>query len=163
MTDMNMTDTNMTDTNMTKDMTLTCTLVPESLRTSITADLFGAYFPLQLEPFVFSMASRLSEDYSGGYWNFYQLGNGGFYMAPEGMSSDGVAPDSAGSFQVTSLNGHEGMMSADALGITACLFAYSHMSFGEGVFAETCAEQYHLLREFVFSHSEAGEIFRAID
>ncbi len=149
----------MIETNMTNDMTLTCTLVPDHLRTSITADLFGAYFPLQLEPFVFSMASRLSEDYSGGYWNFYHLGNGGFYMTPQLVACDGKGKR----YQVVSLNGHEGMMSADALGITACLFAYSHLSFGEGDFAETCAEHYHLLREFVFSHAEAGEIFRVID
>ncbi len=93
-------------TEMTNNMTLTCTLVPESLRTSITADLFGAYFPLQLEPFVFSMASRLSEDYSGGYWNFYQLGNGGFYMAPQLVACDGKGKR----YQVVSLNGHEGML-----------------------------------------------------
>ena len=41
--------------------------VPDAQRSNHTADLFGAYFPLQLEPFVFWMASRLSEDYGGGY------------------------------------------------------------------------------------------------
>jgi hypothetical protein len=132
---------------------ITSTLVPESLRTTVTADLFGAYFPLQLEPFVFSMASRLSEDYSGGYWNFYQLSNGGFYLAP----------DSDGRFQVTSENGSECFMTADALGITACLFAYSHLSFGQGDYAETCATHYHLLREYMMAHDEAGNILRVID
>ena len=48
------------------------------------------------------MASRLSEDYGGGYWEFYTLGNGGFYMAI----------DSEGQFQVISPNGWEGFMSA---------------------------------------------------
>jgi hypothetical protein len=132
---------------------ITRTLVPEHLRTTVTADLFGAYFPLQLEPFVFSMASRLSEDYSGGYWNFYTLSNGGFYLAP----------DSSGRFNVASENGYECFMSADALGIADCLFAYSHLSFGQGDFAETCAEKFHLLREFVFAHAEAGNILRVID
>jgi len=128
-------------------------LVPEHQRINLIADLIGAYFPLQLEPAIFSFASQLSEDYSGGYWNFYTLSNGGFYMAP----------DSTGRFQVVSLNGHECMMSADALGITSCLFAYSHLSFGQGDFSETCAEHYHLLREYAFTHAEAGNIFRAID
>ena len=68
------------------------------------------------------MASRLSEDYGGGYWLFYTLDNGGFYMAP----------DSDGKFQVISPNGWEGFMSADAFGITVCLFAYSNLSFGVG-------------------------------
>jgi hypothetical protein len=132
---------------------ITATLVPDDQRTRTTADLFGTYFPLQLEPFVFSMASQLSEDYSGGYWDFYQLGNDGFYMAPH----------SVGRYQVSSLNGNECFMTADALGITACLYAYSHLSFGQGDFAETCAEQYHRLREYVFVHSEAGNILRIID
>ena len=133
---------------------ITSTLVPEHLRTTVTADLFGAYFPLQLEPFVFSVSSQLSEDCCGGYWNFYNLTNGGFYMAPDGRDKR---------YQVISLNGHECFMSADALGITACLYAYSHLSFGQGDFAETCAEHYHLLRAFSFGHAEAGDIFRIID
>lgn len=129
------------------------TLVPEHLRSEVTADLFGAHFPLQLEPFIFSIASQLSEDYSGGYWDFYQLGNGGFYMAPE----------HAGRFQVGSPNGSECFMSADALGITACLYSYSHLSFGNGDMAGKCAEQYHLLRGYVFAHPEADSILRIID
>ena len=128
-------------------------LVAEDQRTLVTADLFGVYFPLQLEPFVFSMASRLSEDYGGGYWLFYTLDNGGFYMAP----------DSDGQFHVISENGWEGFMSADAFGITVCLYAYSQLSFGAGEFAETCAEQYHLLREYMMDHAEAGAVLRAVD
>lgn len=122
-------------------------------RINITADLFGAYFPLRLEPYVFSVTSQLSEDYSGGYWQFFNVGNGGFYMAP----------DSDRKFQVISENGYEGFMSADALGITGCLYAYSHLSFGEGDFSDTCARQYHLLRDYMFEHPEAKEILRAID
>lgn len=132
---------------------ITCTLVPEHLRPTVTADLFGSYFPLQLEPFIFSMASQLSEDYSGGYWDFYQISNGGFYLAP----------DSAGRFQVSSPNGSECFMSADALGIAVSLFAYSHLSFGQGDFAEICAEHYHLLREFMMAHAEASNILGIID
>lgn len=133
--------------------TITRQLVAEEQRTNVTADLFGVYFPLQLEPFIFSMASRLSEDYGGGYWLFYTLGNGGFYMAP----------DSDSKFQVVSPNGWEGFMSADAFGIAVCLFAYSNLSFGSGQFAKTCAEQYHLLREYMMDHGEAGAILGATD
>ena len=132
---------------------ITAKIVPESQRAILTADLFGAYFPLQLEPFVFSMASRLSEDYGGGYWLFYTLDNGGFYMAP----------DSAGQFQVVSENGYEGCMSADAFGIATCLFAYSNLSFASGQFAETCGEHYHLLREYMMDHAEEGVILAVID
>lgn len=135
------------------DTTISRQLVADDQRTKITADLFGVYFPLQLEPFVYAITSKLSEDYSGGFWHFYQLGNGAFYMAP----------DSDGQFQVASENGHECFMSGDALGITACLYAYSHLSFGQGDFTETCAQHYHLLREYMFEHAEARDILSAID
>ena len=133
--------------------TISRQLVADDQRTNITADLFGVYFPLQLEPFLYAITSKLSEDYSGGYWHFYHLGNGGFYMAP----------DSAGKFQVAGENGHECFMSGDALGMTAFLYAYSHLSFGQGDFADVCAQHYHLLREYMFEHPEARDILRAID
>ena len=115
-------------------------LVPEARRMDHTAELFGPDFPMRLEPTVFAMAERLSADYRGGYWLFYALSNGGFYMAP----------DSQANFAVRCENGFEGQLSADALGITACLYAYSTLSFGgtKG-FAEACAEHYHLLREYM--------------
>lgn len=127
--------------------------VPDDRRINITADLFGAYFPLRLEPFVYGITSKLSDDYSGGYWQFYTLSNGAFYMSP----------DSDGRFAVISENGFECFMSADALGITACLYAYSHLSFGEDEFSETCARQFHSLREYMLDHHEARSILGAID
>jgi hypothetical protein len=128
-------------------------LVPEHQRSSHVAKLFGHHFPLRLEPFVFAITERLAKQYSGGYWSFFALCNGGFYMAPQ---SDTM-------FNVSCENGFEGKLSADALGITACLYAYSNLSFGGGEFAQKCAQQYHLLRDYAMDHSEVGAIFGAID
>ena len=133
--------------------TITSQQVADDRRVNITADLFGVYFPLRLESFVYAMTSKLSDDYGGGYWPFYTLSNGGFYMAP----------DSDDQFQVISENGHECFMSADALGITVCLYAYSHLSFGDDEFSDKCARQYHLLRDYMFNHPEARSILGAID
>ena len=125
----------------------------ESERADYVHQLFGPAFPLKLEPTIFTMADMLAEDYNGGFWQFYVFANGGFYMAP----------DVDRGFEVSCENGFEGTLSADALGITACLYSYSHLSFGEGDFAETCAEQYHLLREYAMDHPEAGAILAACD
>lgn len=122
-------------------------------RISHTARLFGLNFPMRLEPAIFNFAGNQSAEYDGGFWEFYKLSNGGFYMAP--------APEQQ--FSVSAENGYEGSMSGDALGITACLYAYSHLSFGDGAFAETCAEHYHLLREWMLEHAETGVILQAID
>ena len=115
--------------------------------------IFGVHFPLRLEPVIFTFADRLSRDYAGGYWHFYALGNGGFFMAPE---SDAL-------FTVHADNGFQGKMSAEAFGITACLYAYSNLSFGDGELAEECAKQFHLLREYMLDHPEVGAILAAID
>jgi len=127
-------------------------LVPEADRVNFVHGLFGLHFPLCLEPTVFNMAGMLAKDYCGGYWQFYALSNGGFYMAPD-----------AHAFEVVCENGYVGQLSGEALGITACLYAFSHLSFGGDVFAEVCAEHYHLLREYALGHPEARGILAAID
>lgn len=133
---------------------VSATLIPEQFRITHTAKLFGIHFPMQLEPFVYSMADSLCEEYQGGYWNFLVLSNDCFLMCPHSDVPFKVSCDS---------NGFEGELSAEAFGIVCCLYAYSHLSFGEGEFAQTCAEHYHLLREYMLEHPEAGQILRAID
>jgi hypothetical protein len=75
-----------------------------------------------------------------------------------------MAPCSDILYEVCCDNGFEGKLSEDALGITACLYAYSHLSFSNNeAFAEVCAKHYHFLREFMLEHAEATSILRAID
>ena len=125
----------------------------DTLRVTYTANLFGVHFPFKLEPTIYGMADRLAPAYNGGYWHFYGLSNGSFYMAP----------DSETTFDVCCENGFDGKLSPDALGITACLYAFSSLSFGVGEFAQVCAEKYQQLREFSMEHAEARAILRATD
>jgi hypothetical protein len=128
--------------------------VPDHLRIQHTAALFGMNFPLKFEPVVYTITGNIVEEYDGGYWEFYELSNGGFYMAPHSDTP----------FNVSCENGFEGVLSADALGIAACLYAYSHLSFsGKSGFDETCARQYHWLRDYMLEHAEAAAILGAID
>ena len=138
---------------MTITPTISCQRVTDDRRVNHVHEVFGFHFPMQLEPVIYSFAGKLSEDYTGGYWQFYSLSNRGFYMAPD---DDHI-------YRVACENGFHGQLSAGALGITACLYAYSHLSFGDGAFTETCAQHYHWLREYMFEHPEAREILRAID
>lgn len=127
--------------------------VPEDQRMAVVARLFGIHFPLKLEPVVYGITERMAADYHGGFWGFYTLSNGGFYMAPD---EDRV-------FHVTCDNMYVGDLSADALGIAACLYAYSHLSFSDGQFARVCACHYHRLREYMLEHSEVKEILQATE
>ena len=131
---------------------VTARLVPDTDRVQHTAKAFGSTFQ-RLEPAIFDMAGRLAAEYNGGYWLFYALSNGGFYMAPRSDTT----------FIVSSENGFEGELSADAFGIVCCLYSFSHLSFGGDAFADLCANQYHLVREYMFQHPEVRSILRAID
>ena len=128
-------------------------LVPEDRRTAIAERYFGIHFPLKLEPVIFGITDRIARDYTGGYWDFYTLSNGGFY----------IAPASDEHFEIACLNQYKGTLSADALGITACLYAYSNLSFENGRFARVCSCHYHRLREYMFEHPEVKEILQATD
>jgi hypothetical protein len=130
-----------------------CKPIPEARRAAYAHKVFGSAFSFIVEPTIYSMASMLSPDYRGGMWLFTGLCPTGFFMFP----------DSDAMFRVVSPNGYEGEMSAEALGITACLYAYSHLSFGDGPLAGVCAEQYHLVRDYAMDHPEVREIFAAID
>ena len=94
---------------------------------------------------------NLCADYSGGYWEFFDLSNGGCYLAP-----------SFGSFSLTSPNGFEATVSADVAGLIAALYAFSTLSF-EFRSAEVFADRYHQLREFALEHASARDILAAID
>ena len=134
--------------------TITRKEISSSQRIKHTADLFGIRFPVNIEPAIYSIAGNIATEYDGAYWEFYSLSNGGFYMAPSLTKL----------YQVSCINGYEGSLSADALGITACLYAYSHLSFSSNTaFAEICANHYHWLRVYMLEHTEACAILSAID
>ena len=130
-------------------------LVPEDQRLAVVEQLFGIHFPLRTEPVIYGQTGKMTQgQYRGGYWHFYTLDNGGFYMAPEGDQTYLVSCD----------NYWQGELSADALGIVACLYAYSHLSFSRyQAFAQICAQHYHFLREFMMDHAEVAAILGAID
>ena len=133
--------------------TITRTLIAEEDRLTHTASLFGHHFPLHFEPLVYVTADSLSSDYRGGYWDFFELSNSGFYMAPSGDPT----------FNVRCENGFEGELSADAFGVTACLYGFSRLSFSGMLIADACAGQYHRLWEYALGHAEVEGILGACD
>jgi hypothetical protein len=113
---------------------------------------FGRHM-LTVEDAVYTFMCHLVDQYTGGFWHFYELSNGGGYLAPE-MGTEKVMVRVDG-------NGFSGEMSAEAAGITACLFALSHLSFQ--VHTDTISNHFYQLREFALEHPERRAIFAAID
>ncbi len=95
--------------------------------------------------------AELNHHCQGGCWQFYELSNGGFCMSP---------PQGTYELRIDG-NGFAGRMSADAAGITVCLFAFSHLSFDYPI--ELFTQHFHWLRDFAAEHAEARVIFAAID
>ena len=133
---------------MTSQTTVTRTLVPEDQRLAITEKLFGVHFPTAIGAGHLHHHRADGQGLHGGYWEFYTLSNGGFYMAPSERSH--LSRDMPEQF--------EGDLSADALGITACLYAYSNLVFHRRrTFARDMHDHYHWLREYMMEHPEVGD------
>lgn len=124
--------------------------VPEHARIGTLPRHFGMHM-LTVEGRIYDLLSQFCASYDGGIWRFYELSNGGFYMSP---------PDDSYELIVDG-NGFRGRLSADAAGITVCLFAFSHLSFEYTT--DIFSRHYHCLLEYAKDHAEAGLIFAAID
>ena len=130
---------------------ITANLVPENLRPHFLPRHLGSLM-LKGEFLVYGWLEKLSKDYGGGLWNFYDLSNGGFYIAPRDEKRFKI--DVSGNY-------FSGEMSADAAGIVASLFAQCDLANRYG--DDKLIDQYHWLRDFAIEHVESGLIMRAID
>lgn len=128
------------------------TLLPEESRMGFLPAFFGEEHMMNGEGLIFCWMRNLSEDYNGGFWNYYTLSNGGFYMAP--------ATEKTFRVRVAG-NWFDGELSADVAGIVATLYAVCELANRTG--SDRIVDQYHLLRDYAGEHPEAGQIFAAID
>ena len=133
---------------------ITAERVEERKRTSFLFELCKRELEaLHFEHLVYAWMGKLSS-YTGGYWDFYKLSNGGGYMAL--VKEDTVT--------INSTNGFSFEMSSDAAGIVVTLFAMSHASeIFQGGARDSMIDQYHNLLDYIEFHPEAAKIYGAID
>jgi len=107
---------------------------------------------IQYEALVYDHMRKASKQYDSGYWEYYTLSNGGFYMElQEGER-----------FEMECLsNYYHGEMSAEAASIAVNLCVQN--VFAWQVDAEKFSEAFHFLRDYAGQHAEAREIFGFID
>lgn len=130
---------------------ITATKVADDARENFFVNYLDQYFLLG-ELAIYNVLSSLSEDYNGGYWEFYDLSNGGFYIAP--ITTKNFRIECTGNY-------YSGTLSADASGIVATLYALNDLACRTE--NEKIIDLFHALRDFVDTHAEAGKIFQAID
>lgn len=128
-------------------------VVPEHERQDFWRRHFGTVPPwLSPELTILSWFSRLCREYSGGYWHFYTLSNGGVFMAPDSQETYDLYCKS---------NGNRATLGAEAAGIAACLMTYSHLSFVTA--RGDMAEHYYRLRDYALRHPESRDILTLTD
>lgn len=128
-------------------------LVPEHHRETFLPTLFGLQQLIIAENTLYNLMGWLSpQDYGGGLWDFYDLEGKPLFLAPTSKSRYRIACET---------NGYEGEVSAEAAGIIATLFTFSHLSFKYQ--SDLLAEGYARLYAYAADHPEASEIFQAID
>lgn len=108
---------------------------------------------LRFEQQVYREIGELAAAYNGGYWRFYDLSNGGCYIAPASEPLQLTQPS----------NGFDATVSADAAGIIATLYALSSLAFHLHEQTDVFSKHYQRLRDFALQHGEAAQILAAID
>ncbi|MDR4466399.1 MAG: antirestriction protein [Nitrospira sp.] len=133
---------------------IVATLVPEKDRLEFLPRHFGMHM-LTVENCLYTQFAKLCPTYTGGYWHFYDLSNGGCYLAPSHVKYHLIHAD----------NFFDATVSGEAAGIIVSLFTFSHVSFllEDDPLGPRIAQSFHLLRDFAGDHPEASLIFRAID
>jgi hypothetical protein len=130
---------------------IVATIVPDAQRMAFLPRKLPRFYR-RIEPLVFRFMGLLDATYEGGYWEFVDLSNGGFYLR---LLRTGLAELSWDG------NGFSGSLSQDAAGIVASLFALNHLCNSTEQPAHV--DLYFHLRDFAGDHPEAGLIFDAID
>lgn len=88
-------------------------------------------------------------------FNYYELSNGGYFVAPKGETIQTEAP-----------NDFAADMSCEAAGLVVCLYAYSHLAYEigpQGGWHEHLTNQYLALRSYAVDHPESALIFSSVD
>lgn len=141
------------------DNKIILSIIPQEERFSFLPSMFGNKSFMEGEAMVYDHMSRFCADYTGGYWQYARLSNGGCVMLPE-MDEKHVR------FCITD-NFHESVMTPEAAGIACCLYVLSHLSFAlyekKPDECELVSERFHQLRDFALEHPERELILDAID
>jgi len=131
--------------------TIKATIVSPKNRKNFLPKHFGKFF-FMAENSIYHSLETMSSNYRGAFWNFFELSNAGFYMAPD---LDYLLEISVQG------NGFQDKLSADAAGIVSTLCIINALCWKTE--SDDLATKYHLLLDFSEQHPEAAKIFAAID
>ncbi len=135
---------------------ITATVCAIGERLEFLPKFFGRGYVLA-ESTLYRVMRWLCNEYDGGYWDYFTLDNGGFFMAPSDAGKTwAVGVDS---------NGWRGEMGSEAVGIVATLFTIGALAqkMAHTPKGASLADGYYALRDYAAQHAESRAIFGAID
>lgn len=139
------------NTTVITNASITTNVLPGHLRSGALPKRFPGLF-LIYEMTTYNYMGKFAESYSGGYWEYINLSNGGFYMSLKSTARFRLTVDS---------NGFVGEMSADGASLVANLYTLCHLANQHKL--DHLIQMYHALRDYAVEHPEAGLILGAID
>lgn len=136
------------------DTLMQATVVPLSARSNFWQTYFGTVKGFAtFEVVIFTIMGQFCDEYTGGYWEYCTLPNGGAFIYPD-----------LGHEKLTLFNMHnanEASLSPEAAGVAVCLMLYSQWSFRTE--SELLVERFYQLRDYAIQHAESSAIFHFID
>lgn len=126
-------------------------LCTDDERLSFTSELFGLVLMLRGESLVLGVHHQMTGRISSGHWDYFKLTNHGLYLAPGKDELQPITWDP---------NGLDVVLTSDASGIVATLFALNtmHQEFGDW----QSAVLFEYLEDFAREHAESQKIFRIL-
>ncbi|EMD1719434.1 MULTISPECIES: antirestriction protein [Providencia] len=129
-------------------------IVPLSARSNFWPTHFGTIKGFAtFEVVIFTIMGQFCEEYTGGYWEYCTLTNGGAFIYPD------LGPEKLTLFNMH--NGNEAKLNPEAAGVAVCLMLYSMWSFRTE--SELLVERFYQLRDYAIQHPESSAIFHLID
>lgn len=126
---------------------------------SMDCPYFPAFGPMAFfENAIFDLMRKLCSDYHGGGWSYFELSNGGWYMAPDD-EEEYILEDWAG---------RPCVLSADGAGLAITMYLVNHLSWmyhheGQPVKSKAADDHYHALRFFSYQHPDMVAIWEVLD
>lgn len=136
--------------NVTESQSLKVIEVNGKERFALLVRHFG-HVCIEFESILSHVMQEICPKYVCGYWRFFELENGAFYMVP--------AEDNSYQFEVNS-NGFKGLISQEAAGIVATILTLNYMLMAHKT--KKLVYKFYLLLDYAMAHEESDAIFAAL-
>ena len=136
---------------LNNSVSITKTIVPGHKRSTALPTRFPGLF-LVYEMLVYRYKEAFCQGCSGGYWDFVELSNGGFFMSLRSYLPCRV---------IIPANGYERVMTAEAASIVVNIFALSQLVKEHKM--GFLIDMYYALRDFACDHPESRHILSAVE